>query len=510
MLRLISASCIVALTCAFLAQPAQAQPAPYDTVGIGFGVAGTDTLGVRRASLRGWHDEVDAFLLDRTRSYGGYDYDRGVFRRITLEMDTEYDIDRTTYGYSPADDYGFYRQDHAIRGYIGSITTIDFMNVNLLRHKVGFGERHTALLRVRLRDDLQATQSFLEVGYRYRIARGHRLGFRATIGSYKPDLDAGLVYEADLPGGGLAQIDVVWLDYINNIDFELGVDELFSDTTRIYRTTPRLMSGRVETPLFSIPGGTLRGEFYGGVQPSVTADFASQEFCRRELGAECDFEIETAADYQGALLEYATFLPARIQLTSGLMLTRTASDFRRASEPGHLSTADYATRQTDVRVTGYLLARRREVFADLWLGRQAYVDTQTGTDFGTPGLDAATVDQAFEYDEDVFTVDAQVRRVPSRKGGIIGLRYLRHDRDLASGLDPSRQPRGSVLRQLYRERFALLNHRASLLFGWQWTPGIYLLAAINYDLDFDEGISGGRDDGRRRYDGGTGRVVITW
>jgi hypothetical protein len=192
------------------------------------------------------------------------------------------------------------------------------------------------------------------------------------------------------------------------------------------------------------------------------------------------------------------------------MLTRNASRFDRQSAPGGAFTSDYETRQTDVRATAYVLAHRREVFADLWLGRQFYTDAQTGDDFGTPGRDEATVDQAFDYEEGVLTVDAQIRRVPSVKGGIIGLRYLRHDRDFADGFDPATSGRGSVLRQLYRESLDPLNHRASFLFGWQWAPNVYLLMSLNFDLDLDPAFNGGEANPRRRYDGGMGRIVVTW
>jgi len=156
-----------------------------------FGIAGPNPSRGQSASatLQGWREESQQALRDRRNGKGGIFFDRGVFRRLTYEMDFEYDPDELVYRFNPLADGDFYRHDIAVRSYVGSINTTRFVAQSQFRAHVDPGSRSRVEITFRQQSDLRARRLFVEMGYLHRISRYDRVGASLTLEEYKADLD---------------------------------------------------------------------------------------------------------------------------------------------------------------------------------------------------------------------------------------------------------------------------------------------------------------------------------
>lgn len=434
----------------------------------------------RTATLRGWHTEIRTAVRDRRHAHGGLFFDRGVFRRLTPAMDHEYDIDLLTYGYTPADDAVWYARDHGIRTFMGSIHRSRFATRTRFRHEIALADRHSALLDAMQQEDLTAQRFFIEVGYAYQLAARHRIGFRQTVASYKPDLDLTLTYTYQSPPIGTIQAELALLDVANNLIFErLGVDPVLEDTVRTYRQRPRLLDLTWRSPRI----GPLRFEATIGIQPAAHARVRSHQ------NPGVDFQWGERLRYVGALVEYRHPLA-----TSGVIYHHTFSRMSREAEAAAGGGTAYSAEQTSHAATIYALAPIWRVRAGLWLTAEWYSDHQSGS-----GFHDATIPSAMRYRERRVTFQARVDYVP-RRGVRAGLAYLVDHRRFTDG--------ASLMNEYLRFLPWSPNGRVAANVGYQFGEVGYAVVGVAYDVGGDPFYSD--DRGPVRYDGGFGRVVVTW
>lgn len=434
----------------------------------------------RSATLRGWHTEIRTAVRDRRHAYGGLFFDRGVFRRLTPGMDHEYDIDLLTYGYTPVDDATWYAGDHGVRTFMGSIHKSRFATRTRFRHEVELASRHTALLDAMQQEDLTAQRFFIEMGYAYRLAPRHQVGFSQTIAAYKPDLDLTLFYTYETPTTGALRAELALLDVANNLIFErLGVDPVLEDTVRTYRRRPLLLDLTWRSPRI----GRLRAEATIGMQSSTRAHVRSHQ------NPDDAFSWSEGLHYAGALVEYLHPL-----VTGGVIYHRTFSRMSREIEVAGGGEAGYAAEQSSHAATLYALAPIWRLRAGLWLTAERYSDDQSGIEFG-----GASIPSAMRYRERRVTFQARADYVPSR-GVRAGLAYLVDHRTFTEG--------GSLMNEYLRFLPWSPNGRVAANVGYQFGDSGYAVVGVAYDVGGDPFY--GDDRGPVRYDGGFGRVVVTW
>ena len=434
----------------------------------------------RSATLRGWHTEIRTAVRDRRHAYGGLFFDRGVFRRLTPGMDHEYDIDLLTYGYTPADDAVWYARAHGIRTFMGSIHKSRFATRTRFRHEIQLMDRHTALLDAMQQEDLTAQRFFIEVGYAYQVAAQHHIGFSQTVASYKPDLDLTLFYTYQAPPIGTLRAELALLDVANNLIFErLGVDPVLEDTVRTYRRRPLLLDLTWRSPLI----GPLRVEATVGIQPAARARVRSQQ----DSGV--DFRWGERLRYAGALVEYRHPLA-----TGGVIYHHTFSGMAREAEAAAGSDTKYSAQQSSHAATIYALAPIWRLRVGLWLTTERYSDNQSGT-----GFEGATIPSALRYRERRVTFQARADYIP-RRGVRAGLAYLVDHRRFTDG--------ASLMNEYLRFLPWSPNGRIAANVGYRFGDSGYVIVGVAYDVGGDPFY--GDDRGPVRYDGGFGRVVVTW
>ena len=438
------------------------------------------------ATLSGWSDAVRTAVRDRRHAYGGLFFDRGIFRRLTPGMDHEYDLDLLTYGFTPDEDARWYASNHALRTFMGSIHRSRFATQTRFRHRVAVGARHAILLDGMQQEDLTAQRFFVEAGYGYRLGRHHHIGFSQTVAAYKPDLDLSLFYAFDHAAAGLLRVELGLLDVANDLIFDvLGADPVLEDTVRSYRRAPRLFALTWHTPVCR----GFRAEVAAGIQPTARADVHSQR--RTDLR----FRWADRLAYAGGLFEYR-----HARVTTGLLLRHTFSRAARRSAPGARDATDYTTTQTDWSATAYALAPLpglpvSGLQAGLWLTAETYADVQRGTAFG-----AASIPSAMDYRERRLLLHARLHRLPARRGRRAGLDYYGDGRTFA---------RDETLMARYLTFLPWSpNGRLAFHAGYQVSPAVYVLAGAAYDTGGDPFYGDGR--GPIRYDGGFGRLFVTW
>ncbi len=432
----------------------------------------------RTATLEGWQYDTRRYILDRKHSYGGLFYDRGLFRRLTPQMDHEYELDVFSYDFTLQEDAQWYDEDHGFRSALGSIDVSHFAVFSHVRSRVAL-ESHQFYLTAFQQEDLRAQRLFVQLGYSYGLGAGHRIGARQTLARYKPDLDFTAFYAYKHPAWGSLQFDVTILDVFNDFIFEgLGVDPVHEDTTRSYGRRPFPPGVRIQTATWR----GLRGEVYAGRQTESRALVSSQAHHDRH------FYWTNRAAYTGILLEYIHSL-----FTAGITYRSTSGASGRRAPPASAFTSDYKSAQSTGSLTTYLLGGWRQLRAEAWLTWARYHDIQEGDDF-----DQALLPQAFNYSEDRLLARLRVRYIPAHAGPLATLAYIGHFRSFPTG-----KPLDPYLRFLQNET----NHRLSLQLGYQFRPGIYGVVGANYDIDGDPFYS---DRPLTRYDGGVARFVIMW
>lgn len=430
------------------------------------------------ATLEGWADRVHIALRDKRHAHGGLFYDRGVLRRLTPAMDHEYALDLELYGYTLRDDAQWYAAPLAFRTHMGSIHRSRFATASHFRNRIALRPRHTVTLTGLLQEDLSAERAFVEVGYQYQTG-AHQLGFRQTVGSYKPDLDFGFNYAFASPTLGNVRVEATVLDLANNFIFDtLGADPVLEDTVRSYRRAPRYVTAQWMSPTWR----RLRAEFHLGLQPRARADVHAQSQPHHRFTWEDQFHM------MGGLVE--ADLSA---ITAGAIYRETRSRIRRTTPTGSAFTSDFTTAQTSRTVSAYVLARIWTLDLEAWGHLETYRDRQDGTDF-----DQASLDEAMNYREHRTALHIRLGRVPPDRGLRLALDYLLDSRGANDDI--------AVMNRYLSFPHYTPNGRFALQVGYAFSRRAYVIVGAAFDAGGDPFYG---DRGLTRYDGGFGRVVVT-
>lgn len=430
-------------------------------------------------SLIGWQHDLNVALMDQSHGYGGLFYDRGLFRRYTYPMDHEFVIDLITYGFTAEHDAAWYAAPSAFRLVSGSVGTSRFASLAHFRADVPVADRQTVYLDGVLREDLVAQRAFTRLGYGYQLSPRHEVGLHQTYANYKPDLDLSVFYRYRRPALGEVTAEATFLDVANNLIYDvLEVEAVQEDTLRSYERAPLLLTLQASTSAL----GRWRGELVGGWLPVVTARVASSRQPERH------YDWTQRARYAGLLLEYR--LPA---LAVGVVARHQYASVTREAPPASVHTSDYTSTQRASSATAYGLGRLDPWRAQLWLTLEHYADEQRGTDY-----ERATLPTDLDYRERNLLVRAEVSRQPAQSGLRAGLTFIQLGK-----LDRRDYETLADWLKYYQNA---LNRRLSLHVGYQVRPGTFVVVGANYDLDGDAFYS----DAPRRYDGGFGRVAVTW
>lgn len=395
-------------------------------------------------------------------------------------MDHEYDMDLLTYGFTPSDDAVWYRSAHGVRTFMGSIHKSRFATQTRFRHQLHLGGRHTVLLDAMQQEDLAAQRFFIEIGYMYRLDERSQIGFSQTVAAYKPDLDFTLLYALDSPRLGLIQAELGLLDAANNLIFDrLGVDPVLEDTVRSFIRKPRIF----EMSWRSREWAGFRREVMVGIQPRSKAVVQSQQT------SDLRFRWNEQVHYVASLLEYDYTL-----LTTGIMYRHTFGKVGRHSASDARHETAYSAAQSSHSATLYVLAPVWRLRTGLWLTAEGYVDDQSGTAF-----DQASIEGEMNYRERRLTLHARVEYVPQR-GIRAGLNYFVDHRAFMQGADMM----NAYLRFLPWSP----NGRLAMNVGYHFSENAHVVIGGAYDVGGDPFYND--DRGAVRYDGGFGRVVVTW
>lgn len=402
-------------------------------------------------------------------------------------MDHEYHIDLRTAGFDIWRDDGWHREANGLRSYAGSIDRSAFATMTDIRHRERLGARQAFTISARQQDDLSARRLFLELGYDVNLTGRHILGVRHTGGGFKPDLDAGLHYRADLRTAGFANLSVTFLDYANNFIYDvLGTDPVLDDTTRSYRRIPLLLEGRWRSPS-SVP---FEVEVAAGLMPPAHANVERQQ--------EPSFQMATrhAMRYAAAVVGYRT---GGFDVRMSHRFSEEARSF--TSPPESSAGRDYDARQTmswtSLSAAGtWPFQRSHDLRASLSVHRSTYLDKQHGTDFI-----GARITEAFRLDERRWETTSRLDIIPIRNGLRAGAAFLTDARDYREGMD------------VFERHFIMFrqwspNQRVSMHVGYQVRPGAFIEVGATVDIDGDDFYTDGR--GVTRFDGGFGRLQVTW
>ena len=433
-------------------------------------------------------DELELLIgiRDRARADGGWASDQGILRRYTAMMDHEYRIDLRSMRYSREDDAAWFASPNAVRGYAGSIDKSRFATRTDFRHNVDLSGRLMVTFFGRQQEDLEASRFFVEAGLLYALGGGHAIGISQSAGAYKPDLDTELYYRYDDPLVGSFHLGINLLDVTNNFIFDgLGVDPALEDTLRSYRVMPRLLRFR----WLSSQALPVYAEAYGGVQPRsdlavTTHSDPAYEYRRREHVA-----------YGALLLSYPT---RRITVSARTFFWREGA--RYTAPTGSSAYRDYRTSHGETSVglravSSVDVTPRYDLRLVADLAAVYYRERQWGNDFG-----GASVPEPFNLYERRIEAGASVSMRPKRSGPLASIVWLLDQRDYNDGID---------MLERHRLRFAQWqpNSRLSLVLGYRLDGRMLLEAGVSYDVDGDTFYT---DRGPTRFDGGFGRLSVTW
>lgn len=471
------------LLAAVLSPPIQAQPLASDSLVQPAEALAPDGSSLH-VSLAGWEHRHRRMVLDRRHAYGDLTYDRGVFRHITPDMDTEYPLDMATYRFDPLETTAWTQMDSGLRLRVGSVVRAAWAFVTEVKHTAALAPNHSLRIDATLQQDGAAQRSLIEFSYDWNISGPHHAGVRHTISQYKPDFDASFYYQYGTGPTGRIRAEMTVLDPYHDLIFQtLGVDKKDENFVRSYEQQPYMGRVVLETPS-RFP---LRAEVYAGWQPGselVVQSIADSKYRYRD---------QESFHYIGALLEYSNG-----PLTGGLVFQRDRSSLDRLGLRSGV-TSNYQNAQRFQRGGAFLMGTWGPFLGEAWFFLEHYSDEQTGTDFGL-----STISRPMDYSENRKSARVRVAYLPSSTGWYGSLEYL------SLALGPGN--RSWIMGNEWRNHWPVLNpfnHRLSGSFGYRFDQGA-VQAGANFDLDGDITYKAPPGKGKSRFDNGFIRFVTSW
>ncbi|WP_022835150.1 hypothetical protein [Salisaeta longa] len=437
-----------------------------------------------RATLNFWATDRRIQLLDRIHATDNRTYDRGVFRHITPGMDREYALDMVSYQFSMMANHAWQQTPDGMRLRFGSIQRPDWAVVTQLKEQTAFGKTHGLSVNAWLQQDARASRAFVELGYGWSPAKGHRVGIQHTFADYKPSLDATLFYVYRHPSIGAVRATVTALDVYNDFIYEgLGVEANQEDIVRTYGHRPFLLGLEWNSPA-RYP---LRAELVAHVQTQSAATLRSQ----REAGYAYT-DVREAA-FGGALLAYE-----RAWWTVGVEARYDRSALQRTGLGPAVQSA-YATEQTFWHYGAFAAAHWGRWRTEATYAIEDYTDRQSGRNF-----ELSTVGRAFRYNERRHVT--RIQGTYDIAGGAwpyVGLEYAAVVRNLNGDK--------TVLTRNWTSEYYTegpSNYRVNLLLGYRFRRGSFVFG-VGYDTDNDD-LPPGIPDSPGRFDNAYSRLTIVW
>lgn len=447
-------------------------------------------------TLFGWEHQVRIMILDQYNGYGGPEYDRGLFRHTTMDMNTEHDIDLRTYDFSPFDHYSwYYHTDEGFRTYFGSLDLGAFTVKSETVNSVDLGSGFTLPLYFQKNFDRRQDRALMITGMKYEIANHHRIGFGHTITEHKADLDATFYYQLGRHETGFIRLDATFLDWANRFIIALSEKrERGYRHRREYLIQPYYFSISAATPVWN----HLRAEMMGGIV--TLSEFESGEY-KTPLENVIN---RNQANYSGLLVEYA-----RNSVTAGLTWQHTFSRFSRISVHEEATDyVDYGNRQNQQTIGAYASLRWRNLHFQNWISRTYFRDTQYDI------YERPRFEYPFDYEEHRYFFKNRLKYRPASRGVITGLEYNADYRDMFHSfynpfLDLIMD--GYDYRIYYDNQVKPRKERLTFIAGYQFTRQTFIIGCLSLEITRNPESGSGVTIGEsKHFDGGFARLVIIW
>ncbi|MGM0588814.1 MAG: hypothetical protein ACQETE_10390 [Bacteroidota bacterium] len=435
-------------------------------------------------TIQGWAEDMRIRLLDRRHTVSGFITDRGAFQMYTYRMNPEFGLNLFTYRYTPQEDYLWYRSPNGIRTYAGNSNGLNLATKTEIKTDVEISEGHTVQLQLKQQADARASRVWAEPSYAFNFAGKHAIGVSHTVSNYKPDLDATFFYQYGNQQEGMFKLAYSLMDYANDWVFpNLESQVSYADTVRVYDQAPRLWNIKALSPQW----GRFRFEAEVGFQRESKAEIYSP---RDSLDR---YQHNETNSYQTAMLEYDSEF-----ITAGVVYQRHHSEMERDTLLNSNNHWRYNGHQTMRRLGVFLLANSQDFRWETWAWMGKYEDYRKGERYPFDGLDS------LDHGERRLELRSRIMKRPQIKGLIAGFEYTMLHRIYKND---QYQDLADYYTGYYQvDPFNTLEHRGSVLLGYQFHPRASFVIGASYDLDGDfyEYPEG------QRFDTAFGRLEIRW
>lgn len=461
------------------------------------------------ATLLGWEQRVQNFMLDRAHNFGGTHFNRGLFRDHINPMSPEHEIDLLTYQYTLIDDYNWEGAQNAYRLSMGSLNKTDFAVENSIKSDIDFNPNNSINIEGYHAENLRASRLLFHLGYTNNFYGNHHLGFRHTITDDKSDLDATFFYRYGNFTNGMVEFDFTLMDWGSNsvqLLAERGRNR-FNDhynVTHQYSNNPELLSLKLISPQV----GNFRAEVVGGLQTHL----------RKKVVQHVDtlnYVDDEWAHYLGGLLEYSNQY-----FTAGLTYQRKFSKLKRVPSADSNYDLNFGNWQMTNQVGFYATGRIRAFRLEQWVWIGHNIDRLQGEK--VPGITTFNGFERipFHYVEKPTELKSRILYDPVNQGFKTGLefhaQYLHPQGEMeyvnALGVDHKVPVRNWDFRRAYT-LIKNYNERLTWTIGYRFSKNFYFLGGVSYDLDGDKksGVGLPKVSGNPTwFDGGFGRFTISW
>jgi hypothetical protein len=453
-----------------------------------------------QATLLGWEQRTQNFMLDRAHNFGGTHFNRGLFRDHINKMSPEHEIDLLTYRYTLFEDYDWLTSNQAYRLSMGSLNATNFAIENSVKSDITLHSNGLLSIEGYQEENLRTQRMLFYLGYDHKLGLNHHVGVNHTLSGKKSDLDATFFYRYGSLREGMIQINITLQDWAGNVTQGLAEDgrNEYNDRYEIvhhYNNFPELMSLQIVTPRW----GRWRAELVGGFQ------IYSQKKVNYE-SPDYRFQDEEWAHYLGGLLEYSGK-----DYGAGITYQRRFSKLRRIPNRDSNYDLDFTNRQITNQLGLYGARRIRKLRLEQWVWYNYNIDYLSGDkipgDLSPLGFERIP----FHYVEKQFRVKSSVLYDPILKGLKAGVQFH------AEYTYPQGETAENGVRNYdFRRAYPIIkdrNERLTFTIGYRVNRNFYFLGGISYDLDGDKqsGIGLPKITGTPTwFDGGFGRFSISW
>lgn len=458
-----------------------------------------------RNTLFGWDEWVRMMIHDPSHSYGGVFYDRGLYRYVTPLMPKEHDLDLHTYEFTTVDLYDwYYSGEDGFRAYTGSMNLGKFLTGYDLRNRLVLSDRMDMNIHVHRRSDMRSDRGLLWLGFDYNLRNGRTLGIRQTLTEEKSDLDVALFYRHGKPERGFIQLEASMLDYSNNAIYALSKSRNRDfDESRKYHRRPVLFSFRASTP-----------EWFGWRGEAMAGILTRSE---TQVGAQSRVDINTLdrqkTHYAGTLLEWSADW-----ITAALTWQYKYAWFARENlTDNYTEPIDYGNIQVQSRFGVFLGLQTGRIQFQNWVFRANVRDNQKDKhrEVFWQWCQYNYQIYPFVFRENRIMMKNRILYMPEIRGFLGGIEWNADYRDFRSDTFISEEfgiISGFAYQESYPWSLVETNERVTLLFGYRFSPRASLFMGLSYDVDGDMYIGrlNMKSDSRSLFDGGFGRLMMTW